>query len=267
MIRFLFSPLRWLIKLLMICLLIGVVGVWLVLLFADHLVERELRKNTGFPVDIGTLDVRVFSTRVDMLDMEIRNPTSYAEEEFLNVDRFSAKLRPFSLLREKREWDEVILYIRQLSLVQNVKGEINADQFLKKLGMSHSPFLPSTNTALSDKIKPFMIHNLKLRIGSLQIVNEGVHEQTSRTLILNYRAEFDDVNDLRVLLNEMQSRMEPVAAELIVYLLAEALSQIGNLSGKDAILADELTAQGSYLWEMGEGVTFKLKNFIEGLKE
>ncbi len=267
MIRFLFSPLRWLIKLFMILLLIAIVGIWLVLQFADNLLERELRKSTGFPVEIGTLDVRVWSARMDLLDMEVRNPTSFAEADFLQIDRFSAKIRPFSLLRSRREWDEVTLFIRQLSVVQNVKGEINADQFLRKIGTGSSPFLPSTETSQRGNDRPFMIHNLKLRVGSLKIVNEGLNEQTSRTLNLNYAAEFEGVDDLRMLLDEMQPRVDPVAAELVVYLLGEALSQMGQLSGTGAALEQELTEQGSYLWEMGEGVTFKLKNFIEGLKE
>src|SRR5579862_5503290 len=88
-------------------LLVGIVGVLfllvVVLFLARNFVAREAvqfgaKKMTGFPLTIGSVDLAVFSGKVDVRDLKLMNPPEFQEQIFVDMPELFVDYRLGSML-------------------------------------------------------------------------------------------------------------------------------------------------------------------------
>lgn len=263
MFRLLFAPIRWLLKILLLLLLIGVGLLYAAMFFAGGLLEKELHKKTEFPVEVGSLEVSLLRTRMNLLDLEIRNPTRYPVSDFLKVSRFSADVKPSSLFRSRRVYNEVLLHIDDLALVENLDEEVNIDEFMKRMG--GTPSLLARNTAPGEVKEDFgfVLEKLQIRIDRFRTIQSGLVDNESQTVATHFVRTFTDIDDLTQLLPELSSELGETGAQVVVYLLAESLYGVEKMIGGARSLGDQVSEKGEYLWEAGGEAVGNLKNFIE----
>lgn len=262
MFRLLFAPVRWLFKILVFLLIAGVILLYVGIFFAGGLLEKEVQKKTGFPTHVGTMDISLLRTRVNLLDMEIRNPTHYPISDFLRIARFSADIRPMTLFRDQRVYDDVLLHLDDLALVENPDGETNIVQFIQAMGGAPSP-LVQNQVEEQGNAPRFVVEKLRVRIGKFRTIQSRVTGDEPREVTVNLDKTFTEVRDLRELLPELSRDLGEIGAQVVVYLLAESLYGVERVIGRASVIGDKIEEKGEYLWNLGGEAVGNLKNFIE----
>lgn len=267
MLRLLFSPIRWLLRLIFLFLLLGVLLIFAALTWSDRLLERQIRKSTDFPASIGKLDISLLGTRVDLLDLEVRNPVDFGDSRFLRVDRFSANLRAGSIWESRRDYRSVVLRIDRLTLVQDSSG-LNFFEFWDRLSGSPSPYLPVSVGSGEDReglpeVGPIRIEHLELRLNHLDIVRIEDGRPVVRQNPVHLELELEEITDLGQVLRALESEIGELPAEMVVLLLAEGLWGVERFVWIARDARTEIGQTGSYLWERGVDAVGTLKNFVE----
>lgn len=259
----LFAPIRWLLKILLLLLIAGMVLLYIGVFFAGGLLEKELRKSTGFPVEVGSLEVSLLRTKVNLLDLEIRNPTRYPVSDFLKVARFSVDVKPGSLFRDQRVYNDVLIHLEDLALVQNPDGEVNISEFIKGMGGVPSPLARTAALGAAEEDFGFIVEKLQIRIDRFRTIQSGVVSDEPQMVTTHFNRTFTDIHDLTRLLPELSPELGEVGAQVVVYLLAESLYGVEKMIGGARSLGDQVSEKGGYLWEVGGEAVGNLKNFIE----
>lgn len=212
--------------------LVGVVVVALIvvgLLAQDRLLKAAARRvfveQTGFDVEIGKLNASLWKSRVEMEDIQVRNPPNFPEPVAFVIQNAAMTLDPWSLLRGETHLKELTLDVPRIVLVRNAEGETNLEQLSGKNAKkerieSTSAAAPETEsvaggmtaseaTAISSsetssrsapkpappaKEGPFKIDRLALKIGSVEYHDyRGRSEPAVSEFNLNLEREGENI--------------------------------------------------------------------------
>src|ERR1700722_1609693 len=89
-------------------------------------VEYGAKKITGFPLKIGSVDVRLFSSKLDVRDLTLMNPPEYQEKMFVDMPELYIDYRLRSMLSGAPHINDMLINIKQLVIVKTAKGDSNA---------------------------------------------------------------------------------------------------------------------------------------------
>jgi uncharacterized protein involved in outer membrane biogenesis len=146
-------------------------------------VEVGVRAVTGFPLEIGSVNVGLFSSRLDVRELKLMNPPEFQDAQFVEMPRLRVDYRLGSMLRGAPHINDMLVDIKHLTLVKNAKGQSNA---MKLKGMVSSD-KPSTTKYRVDK--------LRVHVGSVTIKDYSRAKPTERTLNLNIDATYKNITD------------------------------------------------------------------------
>jgi hypothetical protein len=152
-------------------------------LIARKSVEVGAEKVTGFPLTIGSVDVGLFSSRVDVRNITLRNPPEFEERLFVDLPELSIDYRLGSVLGGAPHINEMTVEIKDLVLVKNVKGESNA---AKLKGVLSS----------GDSASKYRIDTLHLRFKGTAVVKDfSKTKPLQKTIPLNIDATYHDITE------------------------------------------------------------------------
>ncbi len=175
---------KWLIRL-PILIVVLVAGLYLVRnAIARRAVALGAQTATGLPVEIAAVNFSPFTSRLDVRDIQIRNPPGFPAERFANVSRLYADYRLPSLLTGGNHLRQLSIEIEHLYLVKNQQGESN---YRKLRGAdSQTDSKPSTK---------YRFDQLHFRVGKVTIQDYSRAKPTERTYTLNLDRTYYDVTD------------------------------------------------------------------------
>lgn len=158
------------------------------LYFARNFVARKsvevgARTVTGFPLEIGSVNVGVFTSRLDVRDLKLMNPPEFEDKQFVEMPRLYVDYQFGSMLRATPHINEMLVDIKHLSLIKNAKGESNA---MKLKGMVSSDKPSATK---------YQVDKLRVHVGSVTIKDYSRAKPTERTLHLNVDATYNNITD------------------------------------------------------------------------
>jgi uncharacterized protein involved in outer membrane biogenesis len=165
-----------------------VVGVLIVVVviafFARNFVARKsvevgVERVTGFPMEIGSVDVALFKSQIDARNIRLSNPTEFKEKTFVEMPQLYIDYRLGSMLARAPHINDMLVDIDRLVIVENEKGENNA---MKLKGVLSSG---EGNTK-------YRIDQLRIRVGTVTTVNRA---GKSRTIPLNVKATYHNITD------------------------------------------------------------------------
>jgi hypothetical protein len=148
-------------------------------LIARKSVEIAVERLTGFPIEIGSVNLALFSSRIDARNIKLLNPPGFREKLFLELPQLHLDYRLGSILAGAPHINEMLLDIHKLVIVKNDKGESNA---MKLKGV-----LSRGNTS-----GHYRIDTLRVRIGTVTTVDRT---GKTRNLPLNLTATYHNITD------------------------------------------------------------------------
>ena len=95
-------------------------------LIARFSVEYGAKKITGFPLQVGSVNLRLFSSKVDVHNILLKNPAEFQEPLFVNLPQLYIDYRLGSMFSGRPHINDMLIEIKTLTIVKNAKGESNA---------------------------------------------------------------------------------------------------------------------------------------------
>ncbi|HMP75834.1 MAG TPA: AsmA family protein [Kiritimatiellia bacterium] len=159
------------------------------LLARNQLIKMEARRliaqQTGFGLEIGSLKTHLWSTRVELENVVVRNPPDFPESTAFEIRRVWVDVDPWALFRRETHLTEMVLDVPRVVVVRNEKGDTN----LKRLSAASRPAsggtpsapapqprkpegdakpVPGPTPKESKPERPFLIDRMRLKIGTVE---------------------------------------------------------------------------------------------------
>ena len=135
---------------------------------ARKAVEIGVKDVTGFPLQIGSVQVGLFSGQLDVHDLKLMNPPEFADARFVDLPLFHVQYELGSLLRLSPHVKEIVVKINEVVIVKNAAGQSNANTIQEKLApAASSPAQPAAKPAESTKKISYQVDRLQVHIGTV----------------------------------------------------------------------------------------------------
>ncbi|MGA3006361.1 MAG: hypothetical protein ABSE59_00570 [Opitutaceae bacterium] len=240
---------------------------WVLLL--PSIVTGLIKKRTGFDATVQSVYVNPFTASVDIKRLEITNPDTFPQKDFVTVNQFKTVVDLGSVFSDRVVVKEAVFDVALIAIVKNAQGQTNVDVF--KAGLTPppapAPKAPSGNNgpapapahAPAEKTPPkqFLIRNLVVKLDKIIIADYTGSEPNTREIPLNINHTFTDVTDVTQISG-------PLLADLAVSGVGKLANNVMGLILPAPILESLGMATknaGGALHETGE----KTKDFFKGL--
>ena len=151
---------------------------------ARKAVEIVAKRTTGFPMEIGSVDLGLFSSRVDVRDLKLMNPPEFQDRLFVDMPQLYVDYRLGSMFSGAPHINDMLINIKQLVIVKNAKGDSNA---MKLKGV-----VSSGDSKSSAK---YQVDQLRIQVGAVTIKDYSRAKPMERTLTLNLQRTYKNIND------------------------------------------------------------------------
>lgn len=229
-----------LIKWLLILTVVLVVG----LVLARNFVVRTglqigARQATGFPLNIGAVDIGLLNGKLEVRDLKLTNPQDFDEKRFVDLPRLYVDYEFSSMLRRQPHVREMEVNLNELVIVKNAAGEYNAMK-LKNMAAGSS--------TTSEKKTPYRVDLLKVKVGTVIVKDYSKGNPTERVYKLNLDVTYKDLTE---------------TTDISKLVLATVLKNVGipDLAG----FSDQLNKQLGGVLGNVKGVTDNLQKTGKGL--
>jgi hypothetical protein len=154
-------------------------------LIARASVEYGAKKITGFPLTIGSVDLEVFSGKVDVHDLKLMNPPEFTEPMFVDMPELYVDYRLGSMISGTPHVNDMLLNIKQLVIVKN-KTDSNVQKLKGVVSSGGGGGGSSTKYAL-DK--------LRIHIGTVTVKDFSRAKPSERDFEINRDITYKNITD------------------------------------------------------------------------
>lgn len=149
---------------------------------ARRFVELGAERSTGFPIEVGSVDVSASLSRIDARNIRLINPRRYTDPTFVVMPRLSIEYRLLSMWSGVPHVDNMLIDVGQLTVVKNKQGKSNVAE------------LKETLDSRGGKSK-FRIDNLRVHVGRVTIKDYAGTTPSERRISLNIDASYKNITD------------------------------------------------------------------------
>jgi len=188
-----------LIKLLMVVVVLGVVAFLARNFIARKSVEVGVKKLTGFPLEIGKVDVGVFGGTLEVNNLKLTNPPEFHGGTFVDLPLFKVDYTTLSMLTGSPHIKELVVNVEEVVLVTNEKGEINAQAIQNKLIASKPASTGSEKPSepkKEEKKAKYQVDLVRVHIGTIikrTYSKDG--KPNDIKIVMNTDREFKDISE------------------------------------------------------------------------
>ena len=204
-------------------------------------VEIGAKKITGFPLKIGSVDVGLFSSKVDVRNLTLMNPPEFQEKMFVDMPQLFIDYRLHSMLSGAPHINDMLINIKQLVVVKTDKGDSNA---MKLKGVVFSGKSSSKYT----------IDKLRIHIGTVTLKDYSHPKPTEHNTPLDIDVTYANITDstdiTRLILLTVMSQVKLPDIGIKPDDLKKGLSSVTNQAG-----------------QVLKGVTEQTKGLFDNLKK
>lgn len=226
---------------------------------ARQSVEAGVTKMTGFPLNIGSLDLDLFQNRIAIRDLSLLNPSEFKEPVFVEMPELTVDYDASSMLSGTPHLPSLVVDLKRIVIVRTKTGDSNAMKLKGVLGgggKSH-----------------YKIDSLRLKIGSVELKDYKLGNPMEKSIALNldetYK-NFTDATDINrlVLLTVMKKAGLP-SIGIDLGQLSGSLGNITNAAGETMKnLTETLGKTGAdaanTLQKTGQGLFDSFKKMVPG---
>jgi uncharacterized protein involved in outer membrane biogenesis len=164
---------RWLIRLFVTLLILGVVvaviGVLLKDVIAKSIAERNLRDTTGMDARISRLEVGLATPTVNLEGLKLYNTADFGGGTFLDLPELRMEYLPENVRDGKLRFKTVRLHLAEVHIVKNKSGRTNIEMLQKETRRKSGGAKDKTDKPVVDFGG---IDTLYLTIGKIRITDE-----------------------------------------------------------------------------------------------
>src|SRR5580698_1247616 len=167
-------------------IVVAVIALVAVAFFARNLIARAsveygAKKITGFPLTIGSVDLEVFSSKVDVHDLKLMNPSEFTEPMFVDMPELYVNYRLRSMISGAPHVNDMLINIKQLVIVKT-----KTDSNVQKLKGVVSGGGGSTKYA---------VDKLRIHIGTVTVKDFSRPKPYEHSVPLNIDATYNNITD------------------------------------------------------------------------
>jgi hypothetical protein len=216
---------------------------------ARKAVEVGVTKVTGFPLQIGSVNVGLWNGQLDVRDLRLMNPADFEDKMFVDMPQLYVDYQLGSMLKRAPHINDMLINIKQLVVVTNNKGESNA----KKLkGIVSS----------GDSSTKYSIDKLRIHVGTVTVKDFSRAKPSERNHALNIDVTYNNITDAtditRLVLLTVMSRVHLPDIGIKVDDLKKGLGNVTDAAGQAAKGAVDTVDKA------GKGVFDSLKKAMPG---
>ena len=187
-------------------------------------VEIGATRATGFPLEIGSVNVGLFNGQLDVRALKLMNPPDFQEKIFVDMPQLYVDYHLGSMLSGAPHINDMLINIKQLVVVKNGKGDSNA---MKLKGVVYSGGGSSTK---------YRVDKLRIHIGTVTIKDYSRGKPTERNITLNVDATYKDITDstdiTRLVLMTVMSQVRLPDIGIKMDDLKKGLGNVTDTAGK-----------------------------------
>lgn len=178
---------------------------------ARKAVEVGTEKVTGFPMEIGAVNVGILSGTLEVRDLKLMNPPEFHGGTFVDLPHFKLDYRTMSMLTGKPHINEVVVNVEQVVLVKNEKGETNANALQAKVTPASKESAAGEPATEAGKAK-YQVDVVRVHVGTVIKKVYGKGQPAETKITLNQDIEIKDMNESdSITALVMQAALGPVA--------------------------------------------------------
>ncbi len=201
--------------------------------------ESELEKQTGFLADFGEINTEWTECAVEIENASIKNPVSYPDSDFIDINRLKVDLRPMTLWGDRTIIQELIIDIRQLGFITDSEKENNIAAFIKALDEAELAAERDSVEEESEEPVQFLIEHLVFKVDTIKVANYSGQSPRVRNFDDGIQLEMRDVTDV----NEL---VRPLLAELskqgLVFIAKDVVQSLSGAEGYKGLLQGTVEA-------------------------
>lgn len=168
---------------------VAVIGLLVALVLARNVIARKtvelgFRRTTGFPLEIGAVNVGLFNGQLEVRDLKLMNPPEFGAGLFVDLTRFHLDYRLGSMLRGAPHINAMTVDLHQMVIVKDATGNSNVTRLQ---GI--------TSSGTSSNRTKYRVDLLKVRVGTVTIKDASRGKPTERAIPLNITATYKDITD------------------------------------------------------------------------
>ena len=103
----------------------------LLLLFKNVLIktaiEKATKKATGLELTIGTMDVGLLASKVDITDMRLLNPPGFPDKVMIDMPKLLVDVELASFFKQRKHVETLELNLQELLVERNKERKLNID--------------------------------------------------------------------------------------------------------------------------------------------
>ena len=235
-------------------LVVIVVGM-AVLFFARNVIVRKaaevgVKEVTGFPLEIGAVDIGVFSGQLGVSNLKLTNPPDFGDPRFVDMPLFKVDYATFSMLSGAPHIKELVVNVNEVVVVKNQKGQTNANVIQEKLSPPATGQTGGAKQPAATKKKAYRVDLIRVHIGTVIIKDFSKSTPTERKMVLNRDVTFKDVNE---------------STSISALVMSTILGPLGDVAG-DLVkgVGGALTGAEKTLEKSGKGLFDTIKKTVPG---
>lgn len=223
LIKFLFKFFFFLFLVLLV-VVVGVVGLmmWGGPRMIPSVVDDWLEGKAGFSLTIKEMDIGYRKGTIRLDGVVVENPASYQDPRFISIGSTAVEVDWHSLFTKEIRVPSASINVTDLAVVQSSGGGINVMAF--KEGFSGKKVSGGGSSKADGGMfgrKTYVIESLVVEIGRIHLVGLPELESLPKDFKFNYKKEFKNVRDLRVVAEQIAEDMKNFALQSIIPGLAD----------------------------------------------
>ncbi|MCJ7662634.1 MAG: AsmA family protein [Desulfobacterales bacterium] len=189
-------------------IVVGIIVVIFVLLlvFKNILIklaiEQGTKKATGLELTIGTMDVGLLASKVDVTDMRLLNPAGFPDKVMIDISKVLVDVELASLFKQRVHVETLELNLNELMVVQNKERKLNIES-LTALGQKKQEGkkpVEQKEAKQGGKAPQVTIDKLILKIGRVTYKDYSLGGTPfTKTFTVGINEVYRDVTDLNKL--------------------------------------------------------------------
>jgi uncharacterized protein involved in outer membrane biogenesis len=156
-------------------------------------VEVGVKQLTGFPLEIGGVDLAVFRGQFGVENLKLMNPPEFAEKNFVDLPLFRVDYHTISMLTGTPHIKELVVNVKEVVIVKNEKGVTNADLIQAKLTPAKSE--GAEPKPQSEKKTEYRVDLVRVYVGTVVQKDYSKGKLVERRVTMNREIVLKDVTE------------------------------------------------------------------------
>lgn len=165
---------------------------------AKMAIDHGVKAVTGVGVDVGSIDLGLFSTHVGVKNLRVLNPKGFSEPTMVSLPELYVDYDLGAFLKGVVHLEEVRLNLAELVVIKNAQGAVNVTS-LKPMQTAQKGEAPPAEKPKPGKAPKLQIDELQLKVGRVIYKDYSKGAPTEQSFDVNLDERFQNITNPQLL--------------------------------------------------------------------